>query len=443
MKTHATLAFLLICLNCILRAHAAQFAVLLATTKSWLNYGHQATVLHAYQTLIANGFPSDNIITMFYDDIANDKKNPEKGVLRNHPKGENLYENVKKDYIGRNVTADNFVGVITGDSSLATGPVIGSTGPKDTLFIYMVGFASFQYLTFPTGRGITARHLVDVLERLTRDRKFNKIFVSADVSFSAALFEGLLSPKSKVFVTTSTSSAEHPHAVYCIPETRTCHGSLFGVAWTEYSDRQRELRSGVKRTLYDQFNHVRTETPYTHVNIYGDLGIGRSALKEFLSYKHEGKRQRTASDSNVVGLETPVRFGFEDFTNHRTFDDNYDHMLDAEEKDSAIKHRNFMKETMRGIFDKLQVGGYEKIGYEKAGKNRYLLSAHHSDVYEKAILEFHQRCMDINENQTPFALREISKLAHLCENEVDLKDLISAMEKTCTAEHKLAFAVKN
>lgn len=53
--------------------------------------------------------------------------------------------------------------------------VIFSTGPKDTLFIYVVGLASFQYLTFPFGPGIAARKLAQNLESLTRDHKFEKV----------------------------------------------------------------------------------------------------------------------------------------------------------------------------------------------------------------------------------------------------------------------------
>lgn len=64
----------------------------------------------------------------------------------------------------------------------------------------------------------------------------------------------------------------------------------------------------------------------------------------------------------------------------------------------VLQNRNFITETMKNIFDRLQSAGYDNIRYEKAGKNRRrVLSEHHSDVYEEAIREFHERCININE----------------------------------------------
>ena len=41
MKVFTVLLFVLICLNSVFYAHAKKFAVLVATTKTWLHYGHQ------------------------------------------------------------------------------------------------------------------------------------------------------------------------------------------------------------------------------------------------------------------------------------------------------------------------------------------------------------------------------------------------------------------
>ena len=50
---------------------AANWAVLVAGSNSWINYRHQADVCHAYQVLHKNGIPDSNIIVMMYDDLAN------------------------------------------------------------------------------------------------------------------------------------------------------------------------------------------------------------------------------------------------------------------------------------------------------------------------------------------------------------------------------------
>jgi legumain len=41
---------------------------------------------------IDNGVDPDNIITMMYDDVANNTRNPYPGKLFNHPNGTDVYE---------------------------------------------------------------------------------------------------------------------------------------------------------------------------------------------------------------------------------------------------------------------------------------------------------------------------------------------------------------
>ncbi|CAH1393172.1 unnamed protein product [Nezara viridula] len=50
------------------------WAVLVAGSNGWDNYRHQADFCHAYHSLIRKGVPQENIITLMYDEIA---QNPE------------------------------------------------------------------------------------------------------------------------------------------------------------------------------------------------------------------------------------------------------------------------------------------------------------------------------------------------------------------------------
>merc|ERR1711915_997233 len=60
-----------------------QWAVLVAGSKGWDNYRHQADVCHAYQVLHEHGLDDDHIIVMMYDDIAYNSQNPTKGKIIN------------------------------------------------------------------------------------------------------------------------------------------------------------------------------------------------------------------------------------------------------------------------------------------------------------------------------------------------------------------------
>lgn len=95
---------------------STQWAVLVAGSNTYSNYRHQADVFHAYQTLVNNGFEQDKIITFAYNDIALSPTNPYKGKVFNKPTyqgpGVDVYDGVKVDYAGANVTPENFLAVL-------------------------------------------------------------------------------------------------------------------------------------------------------------------------------------------------------------------------------------------------------------------------------------------------------------------------------------------
>ena len=93
------------------------WAVLVAGSKDYWNYRHQSDVHHAHQVMKKNGIPPSQIILMVYDDIAENTTNPLKGAIYNHPNGDNVYDKTAISYSGKNVTADNFLGVLTGEDT--------------------------------------------------------------------------------------------------------------------------------------------------------------------------------------------------------------------------------------------------------------------------------------------------------------------------------------
>lgn len=94
---------------------------------------------------------------MMYDDVANDKENPFPGQLFNQPTapgtpGTDVYHGVKKDYTGSEVTAKNFLSIITGDAdamkNIGTGRVLKST-ENDKVFINFVDHGGVGLIAFP------------------------------------------------------------------------------------------------------------------------------------------------------------------------------------------------------------------------------------------------------------------------------------------------------
>jgi glycosylphosphatidylinositol transamidase (GPIT) subunit GPI8 len=76
-----------------------KWALLIAGSKGYPNYRHQANICHAYQVLKSGGLQDENIIVFMYDDIAYNNENPRRGVIINRPDGPNVYPGVPKVYI--------------------------------------------------------------------------------------------------------------------------------------------------------------------------------------------------------------------------------------------------------------------------------------------------------------------------------------------------------
>jgi legumain len=106
-------------LTCHAQAFPAEdyWAVLVAGSKGFYNYRHQADVCHAYQLIKEQGIPEDHIIVMAYNDVAWHSENPFPGQLFNTKDGADVYKNCTIDYEGSEVSKTNFEAILRGDSS--------------------------------------------------------------------------------------------------------------------------------------------------------------------------------------------------------------------------------------------------------------------------------------------------------------------------------------
>jgi len=91
------------------------YAFLMAASRGWNNYRHQADVLQMYQLLKQNGLPDDRIILVMEDDLANAASNPLPGIVKNTLDGENLYHNVEIDYKLSGVSTDDLKNILCGN----------------------------------------------------------------------------------------------------------------------------------------------------------------------------------------------------------------------------------------------------------------------------------------------------------------------------------------
>ncbi|KAJ0964590.1 hypothetical protein J5N97_025728 [Dioscorea zingiberensis] len=295
-----------------------RWAVLIAGSSDFSNYRHQADVCHAYQTMKNGGLKDENIIVFMYDDIAYSEDNPRPGIIINHPMGEDVYAGVPKDYVGDNVTVDNFFAVLLGNKSAlsgGSGKVVDS-GPDDHIFIYYSDHGGPGVLGMPTYPYLYAIDLIEVLKKKHASQSYKSMVFYLEACESGSIFEGLLPEDLNVYATTAANAVENSWGTYCPgdlpgppPEYYTCLGDLYSVSWMEDSDIH-NLRT---ETLKQQYNLVKSRTsphgldPYgSHVMQYGNANLGEEHLYLYMGSNPANDNFSFVDDNSLPSFSRAV-----------------------------------------------------------------------------------------------------------------------------------------
>jgi len=226
-------------LVCAAVVQADDWAVLVAGSNTWGNYRHQADICHAYQVVHKNGIPDERIIMLYYDDIAAYSYNPFPGKIYNKPTtgpGVDVYAGCKKDYTGKDVTAKNFLNIITGNAAamkgIGSGKVLAS-GPNDNVFINFSDHGGTGLICFPVGDYLYVNDLNNALQTMYKSKMFNKLVFYLEACESGSMFEGILPTNEQIYVTTASNAEESSWGCYCPPddyvngkEMNSCLGEL-------------------------------------------------------------------------------------------------------------------------------------------------------------------------------------------------------------------------
>lgn len=281
------------------------WAVLVAGSNGYWNYRHQADVCHALQILLTGGVPRSNIVLMMYDDVASDPSNPFPGQLFNKPSdgpGVNVYNGCVPDYSGADVTAANFLNVLTGNATamrgIGNGKVLNST-TSSLVFVNYVDHGGEGLVGFPTGPYLYADQLAAALLQMNNTGMYNKLVFYMEACESGSMFDGMIPSDIGIYAVTAAGPNEDSWGDYCPPqdfvngtELNTCLGDVFSTNWMENTD-----TIGSNQTLEMQYETVRSETTSSHVMQYGDLTFTNLTVSEF-----QGNSNKTDTTIHVRNM---------------------------------------------------------------------------------------------------------------------------------------------
>jgi len=262
------------------------WAVLVAGSNGFWNYRHQSDICHSYQILINNGMHPDRIITLAYDDIANNSQNPFPGQIFNKPdpkgKGNDVYKGCNIDYKGKDVTPQTFLDVLNGKAiSYGSKKTLKSTS-SDNVFVYFSDHGAPGLIAFPNGE-LYADDLSNTLNNMHSKKTYKKLVFYLEACESGSMFEKLPTNLG-IYTTTAANPNESSWATYCSPDDKidgksvgSCLGDEYSVNFLEDTEKS----VGLKETLTAQFTAVKALTKESHVMQYGDLSFATDPISSF------------------------------------------------------------------------------------------------------------------------------------------------------------------
>ena len=287
-------------------SHADIHAVLMAGSAGYINYRHHADTCHAFHLLNYSGV--QNIITMFYDNVAQDPQNPFPGKLFNHPSnsshpGSDVYQGVQKDYVGNNVNAANFLAVLTGNiSAVPKGHPVLTSGPNDRVFIAYFDHGGTNILGTPIGPYITRKALLNAFNIMYHKKMYKELVVYVEACESGSMFINMPTNRN-IYVVTAANPTQPSYGDYCPPNNdvvyfneKSAHiGSCLGDTFSNMWMQNLHTFFHTNETLLSQFQHVRNATQTSNVSRYGDFLFDDDSIQEF-------ERRRLTNQVNCPNL---------------------------------------------------------------------------------------------------------------------------------------------
>ena len=217
-------------------------AVVIAASKGWKNYRHQADALKIYRILKAQKFTDDNIILILQDDIAHNIANKKYGEIYVLAEGENLYDDALSDAIDYKPTdlePKDVKAILLGQTSEKV-PLVLQSDEYTDIFLFWAGhgnnrqgnekLGSLEWADSDTG--FTTELMEETLQTMTDEKRFRKLFIVTEACYAKSVMH-VAEGKQGIFVLTAANGKETSFADVRSTElgvwlsNRFTHGFIF------------------------------------------------------------------------------------------------------------------------------------------------------------------------------------------------------------------------
>ena len=165
-----------------------QYALLVASSRGWINYRHQADVFRMYRKLKSLGMEAERIILIAENDLMYNFLNPYPGELRDY-EGNVISDSVQVDYVTSEINPEDIYSILAGKKSKRLPKVVEGDSATN-VFVFWSGHGSPGYLKWAkdsTEAEFTLGMMEDILLKLSEERKHRKMLWLVESCYSGSL----------------------------------------------------------------------------------------------------------------------------------------------------------------------------------------------------------------------------------------------------------------
>lgn len=263
--------------------HKSNKALLVASSTGWSNYRHQADVLAIYQLLKLYGYDDDSIILIIEDDIANNPSNPNPGVIQVTPGGDNVYRDVKIDYLTSDLDSEDILNILKGKNTYRTPTVIEST-ENDNIFIFWSGHGTPGAMCYSDEQyALSGSNLSAALRQMAEEKRYRKLLMMVEACFSGGVLEQCVGIPGMLFITAANGD-ETSKADIFNEQLKVWMSNRFTSTFIEQITADRVI------AMRDLYYRLFINTVGSHVMVYNDDNYGnlyQASMSEFINFKQK------------------------------------------------------------------------------------------------------------------------------------------------------------
>lgn len=246
------------------------YALLISTSRDWVDYRHQADVLSMYNKLKAAGMNDDHIVLILEDNLVNHPLNwYSPGALLDY-EGKSIHDNVKVDYKFSDLLPEDIAAILSGKKDERLTKVIEADSNYN-VFVFWSGHGTSRGFNWKTGEidtSFTYNHMDKLLKQMKNEDKFRKMLWIVETCYSGKVCKAF--EKNAIPGTLCISAANEYET-----SKNDMYNSDYGIYMTNsftknffHSIDEVVYKNAGDISIYDLYNYAAKNTLGSHASIY-------------------------------------------------------------------------------------------------------------------------------------------------------------------------------